>query len=63
MKAEENQTKLDKNEGTSKEVVKEKYGRPNYDYCVCCGAPITEGVMVCPKCEANAAEKIGKKRK
>lgn len=26
------------------------------DYCVCCGAPVPEGRMVCPICEAEAGE-------
>lgn len=28
------------------------------DRCVCCGAVIPEGRMVCPLCEANAKELI-----
>lgn len=28
------------------------------DYCVCCGAPVPEGRMVCPICEAEAGEEF-----
>lgn len=27
------------------------------DTCVCCGAPVPEGRMVCPQCEAAAYDK------
>ena len=27
------------------------------DTCVCCGAPVPEGRMVCPICEATTYEK------
>ena len=29
----------------------------NAERCVCCGAVIPEGRMVCPKCEKEAEEK------
>lgn len=28
------------------------------NYCVCCGALVPEGRMVCPKCEAEADERL-----
>lgn len=29
------------------------------DHCVCCGAVVPEGRMVCPQCEAAAAATEG----
>lgn len=31
------------------------------DYCVCCGAPVPEGRMVCPICEREAEAEEGEK--
>ncbi len=28
------------------------------DYCVCCGAIVPEGRMVCPQCEEAADEQL-----
>ncbi|MCD7761784.1 MAG: hypothetical protein LUI14_01035 [Lachnospiraceae bacterium] len=28
------------------------------DICVCCGAPVPEGYMVCPKCERGNDEDV-----
>lgn len=34
----------------------------NENRCVCCGAVIPEGRMVCPACERKAAEKDTEKK-